>query len=412
MREVVVIVDALSTGNELATAFMRSDCDVVHIWNDFSRETRTHGFIETIKNSGPVEELVSRIAKYPVRYVIAGADSGIELADLLASNMNIVEANESKTTDWRCNKYASHQRLAEKNIRSIRQFKSSSVEALVNWAEQRCGFPVVVKPLNSGASDGVTVCDNASEVRQAAKNLLGEKNLLGYVNEEVLIQELIDGVQFFVNTLSWKGQHYVTDIWEQVRSRVAGGAFNFEGMHLIDANEAKAKSLSEYTGDVLSALGINYGAAHNEIILTQDGPVLIEANARLMGASINEQSFSTCLGYTQVSLCADMYLAPEVFLSSFVGKCYQLKAHVSEVSFLFKRDGWLAGMPGKEMIKKLESFSNFFGLPELGQQVTKTADTKGLPGFVYLLNQDKIKVKKDFRQVMALQKQNKIYNIL
>lgn len=410
MRNTIAIVDALSTGNELAAAFMAQGCEVIHIWHDFTRQTRTQGFTETINYTGSLDEVITRLGKWPVRYVIAGSDSGIELADMLASAMGIAEANDPETTAWRRDKYQSHQQLAKNGIRSIRQCKSSSTEELVNWANS-CGYPVIVKPLNSGASDGVTLCENAAQVAEAAARQLGKKNLLGYINEELLIQELIEGVQYFVNTLSWQGQHYVSDIWEQIRSRVDGGAYNFEGMHLIDSQTPQALSLTAYTAEVLSALGLEYGAAHNEVILTESGPVLIEANARLMGASINA-SFAPCLGYTQVSLCADMYLKPETFIDRFPGRDYRLQSHVSEISFLFQRDGWLNAMPGREAIEQLPSFSNFFGLPAVGQHVSQTRDTKGLPGFVYLLHEDQSRVMEDFDKILGWQRQDKIFEII
>ncbi|MHC5174567.1 ATP-grasp domain-containing protein [Serratia rubidaea] len=411
MKNTIVIIDALSTGNELAAAFMSRGCDVVHIWQDFSRQTRTQGFVETINYAGSLDDLIQQLGPYDIRYVIAGADSGIALADMLASAMGIPAANDPETTDWRRNKYISQQKLAEKGIRSIRQCKASSAAELVSWAELN-GYPVIVKPLNSGASDGVTLCESGEDVQRAAEQLLGKENLLGYVNDELLIQELIDGTQYFVNTLSWHGQHYVTDIWEQVRSRVSGGAYNFEGMHLIDAQETYARALATYTLEVLSALGVDYGAAHNEVILTAEGPVLIETNARLMGASINDVTFSACLGYTQVSLCAAMYLAPQDFIDRYVGTHYRMHAYVSEISFLFKRDGVLEAMPGKRAIERLPSFSNFFALPRPGQRVTRTADTKGLPGFAYLLHQDQSQLTRDFNQILAWQQRDDIYRIV
>lgn len=412
MSNTIVIVDALSTGNELAKKFMDSGYQVVHVWHDFSRQTRISGFAETIKYPGSCEEIVSRLSRYAVCYVIAGSDSGIELADLLASMMGIAESNDPETTAWRRNKYESHQVLAEKGLRSIKQFKSSSVQELVYWANECCGYPVIVKPLNSGASDGVTLCENAAQVAIAAEKQLGHKNLLGYVNDELLIQELIEGVQYFVNTLSWNGQHHVTDIWEQIRSRLDGGAYNFEGMHLIPGDKQTARQLSDYTCEVLSALGINYGAAHSEVIMTAEGPVLIEANARLMGASINEESFTSCLGYTQVSRCVEMYQHPENFISQYVGEGYQLLCGVSEISFLFTHDGLLTGMPGRGSIEKLPSFSNFFALPTLGQQVKKTSDTKGLPGFLYLVNDNQQQLMQDFEQVLSWQREGKIFDII
>ena len=44
------------------------------------------------------------------------------------------------------------------------------------------------------------------------------------------------------------------------------------------------KDLIEYNIKVVKALGIKVGPAHSEIILSKDGPVLVEIGARLNGA--------------------------------------------------------------------------------------------------------------------------------
>ncbi|WP_216628504.1 ATP-grasp domain-containing protein [Pseudoalteromonas caenipelagi] len=411
LNNIIAIVDALSTGNELAQEFINRGVKCVHIVNDSSRKTRVAGFIETIDCQGNEEEVVAELARLNVSHVIAGSDSGVELAEKLASMLGLAETNHASTTELRRNKFCTHQALASQNIRAIKQFKSTSVDELINWAQEHNSFPLVVKPLNSGASDGVTICDSLDDVKRAVVALLGKKNLLGYINHELLVQEFIEGTQYFVNTLSWNGKVYVTDIWEQVRSRCPGKAYLFEGMLLCDSSSTTGQLLSEYTCDALAAIELQYGPAHNEVILTKSGPVLIESNARLMGASIDEESFIKALGYTQVSMCVDMYLDPETFINKTVTSAYQLNAHLAEVSLLFKKDGQLTGIPGIPMIEELTSFSNFSGLPETGIEVTITVDTIGLPGFVYLVNSDSNQLLSDFSTLLKYQRDDLIFDI-
>jgi biotin carboxylase len=58
---------------------------------------------------------------------------------------------------------------------------------------------------------------------------------------------------------------------------------------------------------VLDALGIRFGPAHTELMLTKEGPLLIEIGARLDGSDapiIGERAY----GINQIHLTADCYL--------------------------------------------------------------------------------------------------------
>ena len=59
----------------------------------------------------------------------------------------------------------------------------------------------------------------------------------------------------------------------------------------------KSLSINAYIFSVLDAVGFNCGAAHVEIMVTDEGPQLIEVNPRLVGAKIARLS-SHGLGYS------------------------------------------------------------------------------------------------------------------
>ena len=83
---------------------------------------------------------------------------------------------------------------------------------------------------------------------------------------------------------------------------------------------------------------------------TDKGPVLIELNARLMGASIDDSAFIEALGYTQAQLLALAYIHPQKFINKYVNQNYNIFKNLSEVSFLFHKDGILKDFPKKEII--------------------------------------------------------------
>ena len=404
------IVDAFSTGKNLAWDFIKKGCECYHIRSTRGTYPFDIPFADTIYMED--DNALSRLISLGLRYIIAGAERGVQLADYLNHILNNHFANPVQTTLNRRNKYLTHTTLADKNLNCIAQYKSANKKDIKAWVRQRGVFPVVIKPLDSSASDGVTVCDDMSGVDAAMDNVLGEKNFFGQINTEILVQEFIEGTQYFVNTLSWDGQTYITDIWEQVRTRRKNQSFRFEGMKLCQGDMAIDTNIKSYISEVLLALDLRYGPAHNEIILTDDGPVLIESNARLMGASISDMIFNKALGYTQSSLCVDMYINPDAFLRNFSRKDYKTHIHLYEVSFLFKKEGVLVDMPAKDKIESLDSFCYFSDIPALNIYVKCTTDTQGIPGFLYLAHESKDIIERDFRWVLDLQKNDRIFTIL
>lgn len=413
LENMICIVDAYSTGKKLAAEFNKFGKRCIHIKSSKknANDPRRTEFIEEILFEGSLDHLENSIRKFNPSHIIAGSEMGVELADKLIDSFNITNACDPKTTQFRRNKYDMQERLKEKQIPSIKQFKSNSVEEILQWSKNLGSWPIVIKPLNSAASDGVTICENTLQIEFAFQRIFHQENKLGIKNEEVLAQEYLEGTQYFVNTVSWEGKHYISDIWVQNRRRLEGRAFLFESMSLCPSKGLIENELREYTEKILNALSLSHGAAHNEIMWTKEGPILIELNARMMGASMDDSSFISALGYTQAKLLALAYVSPLEFINNYTGKDYQLFKNLSEVSFIFPKDGILKNFPKRDLIQKMKSFHSFNGLPEIGVFVKKTEDTIGLPGYVYLLHEDKGIIESDLNEILSWQHNHEIFEI-
>lgn len=411
--ETICIVDAYSTGKKLAHEFNKFGKKCVHIKSSLNHfnETKNSEFIAEIQYTGNLFSLKDEIKKFNPSYIIAGSEMGVELADKLTEAFAIKNSNDPSSTVLRRNKYHMHEKLKESNIESIKQFKSKNLLEIMNWAEMNKKWPVVIKPLDSAASDGVTICSNTNEIEIAFSRILYQENKLGIRNEEVLIQEYIEGTQYFVNTVSWNGKHFISDIWKQNRRRLKDRAFLFESMSLCDSNDKIECDLINYTKKVLSALNLTHGAAHNEIILTKNGPILVELNARLMGASIEDEAFKQALDFTQAELLALAYSDYESFLLKFAEQKYTKKQHLNEISFVYEKNGILIDFPKRYNIERMYSFFCFSGLNPIGTAVTKTEDTLGQPGYVYLVHHDEDIITKDTEQILKWQRNQELFII-
>jgi biotin carboxylase len=74
-------------------------------------------------------------------------------------------------------------------------------------------FRVVIKPVRSSGGDGVTCCTHYDEVKHTLSLLLGRSNKLGSINNEVVMQEYLDGVEHVLDSVSSNGIHKTLAVW-------------------------------------------------------------------------------------------------------------------------------------------------------------------------------------------------------
>lgn len=234
------------------------------------------------------------------------------LADRLSEAVG-VPSNGSALSSARRDKYEMIEALRRAGVRCAQQFKTDAPDAAVAWAEDHGRYPVVVKPLSSAASDGVVVCDGPDAVRTAARTVLDAPNMFGLANTEVLVQSYLKGTEYIVDTVSCDGERYVCGVWEYEKTLLPSGKNIYNRDLLADPDDNPVvATLTSYVDEVLAALGIAWGPSHAEVIVTDEGPVLVEIGTRLNG-NLNAPFHDVCLGHNQAALTAQAYTRPDEF---------------------------------------------------------------------------------------------------
>jgi predicted ATP-grasp superfamily ATP-dependent carboligase len=301
-KPTVVIVDPYSSGSLLAPALREIGHSVIGVTTSdpppdiylssfhpadldecFTCATITPGVVDRLGAADPV-------------VVLAGAETGVELADRLAAELTPHLANVPALASARRHKGHMADAVAARGLRTIRSVATDDPGVVGNWLEKE-GLEehhLVVKPVKSAGTDGVTFVRGGSGWRRAFDDLLGAPNRLGSQNQEVIVQEHVAGVEYVVNTFTVDGRHAVTDIARygkvQRGERGTGTMAVYESVRYLPYDEPGNEQLITYTRDVLDALGIRFGPAHTEIMLAEDGPVLIETGARLAGGGMPESA--------------------------------------------------------------------------------------------------------------------------
>lgn len=319
--KIIVIVGAYSTGQYLAPAFISRGYQCVHIQPGkiinpyFLDSFRQQDFIKNLAWDGDDEQIIQELAEFKVKAIIPGSEMAVLLADSLSHKLSLPTTNDPKLSIARRNKYEMQRALERSGLDSIPVFKTSKSEEIFSWLQtQAIEYPIVLKPLASAGTDGVSICQNQNDVQTAFNKLIGTVNALGENNDELLIQPYLHGTEYVVNTVSNNGRHYVTDMIRVNKITInASPVYDYAELLSPVEHEAIYEILADYVKKALDALGIKFGAGHSEVMLVNEcTPVLIETAARPIGG-IDLSAYTEALGYNHISMVAESYLNPENF---------------------------------------------------------------------------------------------------
>jgi len=158
-------------------------------------------------------------------------------------------------------------------------------------------------------------------------------------------------------------------------------------------------------------MGVKYGPSHGEVMMTKDGPCLVEMNCRAHGGDGNWRPLCKALtgGYSQVEVTADAILEPPKFDSIPDKPCSPFKNSGLEVILVSFSRGKVRAMPGYEVMKMLPSFLSLETGIKLGTEVDYTIDLNTGIGSVMLMHHDDEVLQKDIDFIRYMERFNGIF---
>jgi biotin carboxylase len=388
------IVHPYSTGRHLAGAFGASGWTSVAVVPDrplpvFADDVsafRDRDYAAVVTDAGDIVATASVLAALSVTAVIAGTESGVELADALACRLGL-PGNSPATSPSRRDKGLMADALARAGVPYARTIGVSTLGA-AQAAARAIGGPVVVKPAASAASDNVTVCRSPQEIAAAWQAAAGQVNVMGLTNDELLVMEFLTGQQYMVNTVSYPGPggraaHYVAEVWLDRRREVPGGKVIYDRLDLLAGDDPRAQAAGAYIADVLDALGVVTGPAHSEMMVTSRGPRLIETNVRLAGMA-DLAPMERALGISQVGLAAEAVTDPAAFARRAARGPYRRLQHAVQLDLAATQPGILDGA-ALDQVRSLPTVCGWVSHFRPGDRIAATVDLATSPGHLFLV---------------------------
>ena len=422
----VVLVDAYSTGQYFIPRLHALGFRIIHVVTPSARSDHMSSYISVVRNKyaslfadwlewdDNPDKTLQQIRSYQPCAVIAGAESGVELADDLAEKLG-VPGNGTELSNARRDKFLMQQALRDKGVPTMEFYLADNLDRLLVWTGRLGRWPVIIKPIRGAGTYGVHTCHTQEAVIAAWKMLTGEAGLFGEENTAVLAEECLTGIEYVVNTVSYNGKHSLSEFWVYRKIPVPGIAPIYDYCRLLPYPEAgdPLHGLIEYAFKAIDALGITHGPAHSEVMLTAQGPRLIESGARVMGGSLDPDIVTDCIGHNQVDWTIDCHLFPEKFIHKSAAP-YAVRNFLMMKFLIAQRAGHIRDIPFLQLASKLPSayVGDLVHVIET-ENLEKTIDLFTAPGMIILKHPDEKVLLADYQTIADLETryQDRLYEL-
>ena len=195
-----------------------------------------------------------------------------ELGNLIAAKASEVLGlyyNPVEVVETTSNKKLLSKALFGTNLKSTKTFYASKLDEIE--------FPIIVKPLASSSSKGVSLV-RTTDTLEDALNYAKKYDPQG----EIRLEEFIDGPQYSLETISFNKKHYLLAVIEE---HLSSEPYFFERSDIYDNDKAEEYTtfFEPYVVELLDLLKVDCGPCHIEVRVKNNYVYLIDFATRSGG---------------------------------------------------------------------------------------------------------------------------------
>jgi biotin carboxylase len=219
--------------------------------------------------------------KFSVDGIVTGQmEKPLRLMAKLAAEKGYI-FNTPKTILTSLNKESMKKAIQKAGIPTAKAFVFSSGEKVDYDLIDELNYPLIIKPIDAFSSRGVKKVENKERLsfyEQETRNFSS--------NNSILIEEFMEGREFSIESITYNGETNVIQVTEKFITPYPN---TVEMGHLQPARVSKEErfKIEEIVNKAILAIGIDNTASHAEVMLTKNGPFMIEVGARLGGDFIS-----------------------------------------------------------------------------------------------------------------------------
>ena len=225
----------------------------------------------------------------------------------------------------------------------------------------------MVKPADNSGSRGIYKVEDQQDAELAYEYAKRFSR-----NGVLVVEECMVGPEVSVETIAYAGQVHVV----QITDKITTGAPHFVEMgHTQPTRLNCAEAIKSVAIAANKAVGIENGPSHTEIIVTEEGPKIVELGARLGGDCITTHLVPLSTGVNMVETCIRIALGEKPDITSTLN-CG------SAIRYFPQHAGVIQDIQGIEEAKKISGIKQVSVVHGIGEKVTEITDSGSRMGFV------------------------------
>ena len=232
----------------------------------------------SIRNYSKILSVVSKLQNV-VAILAPATEVGNRVASIISAKLGL-PYNSQEVIKRTTNKALMREKLDLLNLDNPKYFYLSGEtrnELPSSLEENSLSYPCIVKPADSSAGRGITFCNTPEDIKESVSYALKESH-----DSLVIVENIINGPQFSLETLSFNGKHKLIAIAAQTMDLKEK---HVEVGHILPAPISKRNYsvLEKYAMDLLNGFEIKFGACHIEIRVVDQRIYTIDFASRMGG---------------------------------------------------------------------------------------------------------------------------------
>lgn len=329
------------------------------------------GVVKEVISTTDIPAVVEAAKRYQIDGIMTLAtDMPMRAVAAVANEMNLVGIDVD--TALKATNKAEMRLALQKGDVPIPQFYKVTNEEEYMEAVKHFTVPFIVKPADSSGSRGIfEVIDikNQNLIKEAY-NYCRPFSRVG----DIVVEEYMSGPEVSVETLSVDGVCNVI----QITDKLTTGAPHYVEMgHSQPTRHSKeiADRIAEVAKMANRAIGIKNGPSHTEIIVTREGPKIVELGARLGGDNITTHLVPLSTGVNMVECCIKIALGEKPDIE-------QKWCKGAAIRYFQQQAGQVKSIDGLEAAEDMPGVKQISIVHGVGQDVTDITSSGARMGFV------------------------------
>lgn len=301
---------------------------------------------------------------------------GSDIPDIIAELCDIFNwAGSSKQTAYLAtNKYAMKCKFKECGIPIPYFSLVDSIEQLKDIIDE-IGYPVVIKPVDRSGSRGVYKITETDDISA----LYGESKTSSY-SGQVMVEKYLDGLQISTESVLYDDEAETPGFADrnyEMLDRFAPRIIENGGTVPSILSKQEQKNVKTLVEKAARALGVKRGIAKGDVVITENGPYMIEMAVRLSGGDFSESLIPLGCGVNIVKAAIQIALGNKPNFSELKPKFDRGVVN----RYLFPQEGTFKSLENLSIIKNnewLHKIDFFYKIGDKYKNPTSHADRFGV----------------------------------